>query len=103
MMNSDMVKDILANPKYQELIQKRGRFAWILSIIVLVVYFGFVLIVAFDPKLLAIKLYGVTTLAIPVGVAIIIMSFVLTGIYVKRANSEFDDMVTEIKNSVKKG
>ncbi len=102
-MNSDMVKDILANPKYQELIQKRGRFAWILSIIVLVVYFGFVLIVAFDPKLLAIKLYGVTTLAIPVGVAIIIMSFVLTGIYVKRANSEFDDMVTEIKNSVKKG
>lgn len=102
-MNSDIVKDILANPKYQELIQKRGRFAWILSIIVLVVYFGFVLIVAFDPKLLAIKLYGVTTLAIPVGVAIIIMSFVLTGIYVKRANSEFDDMVTEIKNSVKKG
>jgi uncharacterized membrane protein (DUF485 family) len=102
-MNSDMVKDILANPKYQELIQKRGRFAWILSIIVLIVYFGFVLIVAFDPKLLAIKLYGVTTLAIPVGVAIIIMSFVLTGIYVKRANSEFDDMVTEIKNSIKKG
>ncbi len=102
-MHTDMVKDILANPKYQELVQKRGRFAWILSLIVLVVYFGFVLIVAFDPKLLAIKLYGVTTVAIPVGVAIIIMSFILTGIYVKRANSEFDDMVTEIKNSVKKG
>jgi uncharacterized membrane protein (DUF485 family) len=102
-MNSDMVKDIMANPKYQELVQKRGRFAWILSIIVIVVYYSFVLIVAFDPKLLAIKLYGVTTLAIPVGVAIIIMSFVLTGVYVKRANGEFDDMVAEIKNSVKKG
>lgn len=102
-MHTDMVKDILANPKYQELIQKRGRFAWILSLIVIVVYFGFVLIVAFDPKLLAIKLYGVTTVAIPVGVAIIIMSFILTGVYVRRANSEFDDMVTEIKNSVKKG
>ncbi|MDD5359793.1 MAG: DUF485 domain-containing protein [Sulfurovaceae bacterium] len=102
-MNSDMIKDIMANPKYQELVQKRGRFAWILSLIVIVVYFSFVLIVAFDPKLLAIKLYGVTTLAIPVGVAIIIMSFVLTGVYVKRANSEFDDMVAEIKNSVKKG
>lgn len=102
-MKEDIVKDILANPKYHELIQKRGRFAWILSLIVIVVYFGFVLTVAFDPKLLAIKLYGVTTLAIPVGVAIIIMSFILTGIYVKRANGEFDDMVTEIKNSVKKG
>lgn len=102
-MHTDMAKDILANPKYQELIQKRGRFAWILSLIVIVVYFGFVLIVAFDPKLLAIKLYGVTTVAIPVGVAIIIMSFILTGVYVRRANSEFDDMVTEIKNSVKKG
>lgn len=102
-MHTDMAKDILVNPKYQELIQKRGRFAWILSLIVIVVYFGFVLIVAFDPKLLAIKLYGVTTVAIPVGVAIIIMSFILTGVYVRRANSEFDDMVTEIKNSVKKG
>ena len=42
-----------------------------------------------------------TTVGIPVGIAIIVFAFGLTGIYVKRANSEFDDLTTKIKENVK--
>lgn len=100
-MKQDMVKDILANPKYQELVTKRSKFAWTLSIIILAVYYAFVLVIAFDSSLLGIKVgSGVTTVGIPVGIGIILLSFILTGVYVKRANSEFEDLTNEVKKSI---
>jgi uncharacterized membrane protein (DUF485 family) len=102
-MKQDMVKDILANPKYQELVAKRSKFAWTLSIVILVVYYAFVLVIAFDSSLLGAKLgSGVTTVGIPVGMGIIFLSFILTGVYVKRANSEFEDLTNEVKKSIMK-
>ncbi|MDD5406059.1 MAG: DUF485 domain-containing protein [Sulfurovaceae bacterium] len=102
-MKQDTVKDILANPKYQELVTKRSKFAWTLSIIILVVYYAFVLVIAFDSSLLGIKVgSGVTTVGIPVGIGIILLSFILTGVYVKRANTEFDDLTNEVKKSIMK-
>jgi uncharacterized membrane protein (DUF485 family) len=63
----------------------------------LVIYFGFIFIIAFAPKVLAVPLgAGVTTVGIPVGPFVIIAAFVLTGIYVRRANSEFDTMTRQI-------
>ena len=49
------------------------------------IYYGFILIVAFAPSVLGIPIYGVVTLGIPIGVFIIVAAFVLTGIYVRRA------------------
>ena len=102
-MKKELVEKIKANPDYQELISKRSSFSIKLSIAMLVVYFTFILTIAFNPSALAIPLSAdsVTTIGIPIGMVIIVFAFVLTGIYTKRANSEFDDLTNKIKQSVK--
>ncbi|MBN2823892.1 MAG: DUF485 domain-containing protein [Campylobacterales bacterium] len=102
-MTQEMVEKIKNNPDYQEMVEKRQSFAWKLTIAMLVVYFAFILTIAFSPSMLGIPLSegGVTTVGIPVGIAVIIFAFVLTGIYTKRANSEFDDLANRVKNSIK--
>ncbi len=98
-LTKEAIEHIKHNPKYQMLVQKRSKFAWTLSIIMLVVYYAFILTIAFDPQLLGtpLKQGEVITVGIPVGIAIIIIAFVLTGIYVRRANGEFDDLSRKVK------
>ena len=102
-MNKELVDKIKANPDYQELIKKRSSFSIKLSIAMLVVYFTFILTIAFNPSALGTPLSGdsVTTVGIPVGIAIIIFAFILTGIYTKRANGEFDNLNNKIKQAIK--
>jgi uncharacterized membrane protein (DUF485 family) len=101
-MKQEIVKQIQENPKYQELVHKRSRYAWVLSIAMLIVYYAFILVIAFDPSLLGAKIGdGVMTIGIPIGIFIIVFAFMLTGIYVKKANGEFDELSREIKESVK--
>ena len=100
-MTQNIVEQIKNNPDYQKLVKTRSRFAWTLSIIMLVLYYAFIMVIAFKPELLGMKTgMGVMTIGIPVGIAIIIISFVLTGIYVKRANGEFDTLTQNIKKSI---
>lgn len=100
---SEMIYDrVKINPKYKELVQKRSRFAWQLSFAMLSVYYSFILIIAFYPTLFAAKIgEGVTTWGIPVGIAVIIIAFVLTGIYTQRANGEFDALTQQIKDEAR--
>ena len=101
-MTAEQVKQIQNSAKFRELTSKRSKFAWTLSIVMLVVYYAFILIIAFDPSLLGAKTgSGVMTVGIPVGLVIIISAFVLTGIYVKRANSEFDELTQAIKDEAR--
>jgi uncharacterized membrane protein (DUF485 family) len=103
-MEKSMIEQIKANPKYQELLEKRSSFALKLTIAMLVMYYAFILVIAFDKELLGASLSGgVTTVGIPVGIAIIVISFVLTGIYTNRANGEYDDLTNAIKKDVAKG
>lgn len=101
-MNDLIYQRVVNNPRFRELVQKRSRFAWLLSGITLVLYVAFILLVAFDPQWLGTPLYeGATiTRGIPVGVGLIVISFVLTGIYVIRANSEFDRLTADIIREV---
>ncbi len=101
-MNQDLVRKVTSNPKYHELVSKRSRFGWTLAILMLIIYYGFILLIAYAPKFLAtpISAAGVTTIGIPIGVGVILSAFVLTGIYVARANSEFDRLNNEIKKEV---
>ncbi|PSC04436.1 DUF485 domain-containing protein [Alsobacter soli] len=90
------------NPAYQELVRKRSSFGWTLSATMLIIYFGFILLVGYAPKTLGIPLgTGVMTVGIPVGLVVIISAFVLTGIYVLRANSEYDALVRKIVEDAK--
>ena len=101
-MQQDLVHAIKSNPKYHELVSKRRTFAVILAIVMLVIYYGFILIIAFNKEFLSQPLWegSITTVGIPIALGVIISAFVLTGIYVFRANSEFDRLTNEIKEEV---
>ena len=85
------------NPKFQQLVGKRKSLGWTLSAIMLVVYMGFILLVAYAPKFLGTPLgAGVMTIGVPIGLFVIIAAFILTGIYVSKANAEFDQLTKQI-------
>ena len=95
-MQHDSAATIAANPKYQRLVASRSRFGWTLTAIMMVVYYGYIGLIAFDKELLAKPLgAGVMTVGIPVGLGVILFT-IITGIYVRRANSEFDTLTQEI-------
>lgn len=90
------------DPEFQTLVRSRSRLAWILSSIMMAIYFGFILMIAFAPAHLGKPIgAGVTTVGIPIGIFVILAAFVLTGIYVWRANSSFDAMSQRIAERAK--
>lgn len=91
------IDEIKRDPQFQELVRERTRFGWVLTILTLIIYFGFIVLVAFAPSVLGQPLSdGVTTLGIPLGVGIIVAAFILTGLYVARANSRYDALSEQI-------
>ena len=86
------------NPRYHQLIKERDTLAWTLTVLVLIIYFGFILLVAFAPGFLTqpISATSVIPIGLLMGVGVIVASIVLTGIYVYRANSTFDPLIHEI-------
>lgn len=102
-MKHDLVQHIKKDPNYALLVQKRSRFGWQLSFAMLFIYFGFVLLIAFVPSFLGTPLATgwVTTIGIPLGLGVIMSAFVLTGVYVWRANGEFDELTQKIKDNAK--
>lgn len=96
-MQQDLVTKIVANPKYQRLTKTRSRFGWLLTAIMMIVYYGYIGIIAFDKELFSQRLGdGVMTVGIPVGFGVIVFTILITGFYVRRANTEFDALTEEI-------
>ncbi len=102
-MNDPIVAKIEANPKYHELRRKRNTFGWLLTIIMMVVYYGYIALIAFNKPFLAQPIgAGVTSLGIPIGLFVIVFTIVITGIYVRRANGEYDRLTAEILKEASK-
>ena len=96
-MPADLTARIARDPRYQLLKSRRSRFGWWLTLAMMVVYCGFILLVAFDKPFLATRLgVGVTTIGMPIGLGIILFTVAITAIYVRRANSEFDALTAQI-------
>jgi len=102
-MQDDLIQRVISHPKYQELKAKRSSFGWTLTWAMMIVYYGFIVLVAFDKQFLATKLgAGVMTIGIPIGFGVIVFTVIITAIYVRRANSEYDDLTAEITKAVLK-
>lgn len=100
-MEQSKIEKIKSLPQYHQLVKERSSLAWTLSIAMLVVYYGYILLLAFDPDFFKNIVSGqYISIGFPVGVAIIVFSFLLTGYYVKKANSDFDKLTDEIKKEV---
>ena len=96
-MAASSLEAIQSNPKYQRLVAERSALGRTLSIAMIVIYFGFILLVAFAPGFLGASLTGgVTTVGIVVGVLVILAAFGLTGFYVSRANGAYDLLTQQI-------
>ncbi|QRM18647.1 DUF485 domain-containing protein [Dechloromonas sp. TW-R-39-2] len=83
---------ITANPKFHEFIAMRSKYSIIMAIVSAAAYYGFILLVAYDKEFLAVKMGAGMTMSVgvPIGVGVIAFTILLTWIYVRRANTEFD-------------
>lgn len=100
-MDQHLVQRIESNPHYIQLVRDRTRFGWLLTLAVLLVYYGFILLIAFNKELLSIPLAGgATTSGIPVGLFVIVFTVVATGIYVRHANGRYDELTAAIHREV---
>ena len=96
-MADPVVARIRANPKYAELKSKRNGLGWFLAALMMIVYYGYIALIAFNKEFLGQPMgSGVTTVGVPIGMAVIVFTVVITGIYVRRANGEFDELTKEI-------
>jgi len=97
-MEDQLVQRIKADPDYHRLVSRRSSYGWTLSIVMLIVYYGYILLIAFNRDLLATRIgSGVMTWGIPIGLFVIVFTVAITGIYVHRANGEFDELTARIR------
>ena len=104
MKDEDIVERISKNPKFMQFVRMRNNYATVLSILMIIVYFGYIGLIAFDKSFLAIKIGAgyVTSIGIPMGIGVLVFTIIITAIYVRRANSEFDAIKDEIVREASK-
>lgn len=97
-MTQQVSDNIASDPRFLKFVAKRNNYSIVMTILGALAYYGFILMVAFDPSWMAQKLSpGMTTsIGVPIGVGVIVFTIVLTWVYVRRANGEFDDEAAEI-------
>ena len=96
-MSDPVAERIKSHPKYLELKRERNRFGWLLTALMLFVYYGYIALIAFNKPFLAQPIgNGVTTLGVPLGFGVIVFTIVITGIYVRRANGRYDALTQAI-------
>lgn len=102
-METNLAQRIARDPNYQKLRAKRNRLGWTLTALMMIVYYGFIVLVAFDKSFLAQRIgEGVTTLGIPIGFGVIVFTIIITYYYVQRANAEFDSLTDAIAKAALK-
>lgn len=97
---------LLNDPEFRAMARAKDRISLLLTAITLVIYFGFIFLLAFNQQLgdvIGRKISENITLGMPLGVGVIVSSFVLTGIYVRWANGRYDAMVRAIRDKVAQG
>jgi uncharacterized membrane protein (DUF485 family) len=99
-MSKKSAHEILTDPDFKELYSKRMSIAWTLTVLELVLFYGFVYLVSFNKPFLAQKMGPATTIGIPIAVGTIFLSWIFTGIYVRWANTTYDGLVKKVKDKI---
>lgn len=94
---------LLEDPEFKDLARRKNRFTLQLTAVTLLIYYGFILLIAFKRDLFATKVAGNVTFGIVLGIGVILSCWVLTGIYVRWANRDYDAMVARIQEKAKHG
>ena len=100
-MHDDLVQKIKGDPNYHRLVRVRSSFGWALTGLMMLVYYGYILLIAFNKEFLASKTgAGVMTWGMPIGLFVIVFTVLITGVYVRRANKQYDDLTQAIQARV---
>lgn len=94
--NPERAHEILLDPEFANLSRRKNSLSLTLTAAILLVYFGFVALLAFAPQVLSARI-GAVTLGIPVGIGVILFAWILTGIYVRWANADYDTRVVALR------
>jgi len=93
---------IAADPRYGALVRDRQRFSWTLTAITVIVYSAFISLIAFDKPLMARPIAGGTTsIAVVLGVAMLVGTVAICAVYVRRANGEYDARLADLLTSLR--
>lgn len=101
-MSRKTSRDFLEDPDFRKLSGRKRTVTTILTVCELVLYFGFIALIAFDKPLLSGRLGGgsATTIGIPLAIGVIVCSWVLTGVYVWWANTRYDALVRGVRAKI---
>jgi uncharacterized membrane protein (DUF485 family) len=94
------VRSVLESKEFKALVAKRARVSTVLMILLFLLYYGFILLIGFNKPFLAQKIGESTTLGIPMAVAVIILAWLLTLVYVIWANAIFDPEVERLRGQL---
>lgn len=94
--------EIIQSAEFQALVATKGTVSAILSVIMLAVYFGFILVLAFHKETLGQVIAPGLSVGIPVGLGVILLAWVLTGVYVFWANDKYDGAVSSIRETLRR-
>ena len=94
-------KELLASSEFRHLVARRWRVSLLLTACLFVLYYGYILLIATDKALLSTRVGEVTTLGIPVGAAVIVGAWILTGVYVLWANRAYDSEVARLRDHIR--
>lgn len=95
-----MREKLLNSTEFRAIVKSKNAISIILTFLELLIYFGFILLLAYGKDILNQKIYGPITAGIPIGVGVIVLSWILTGIYVSWANKSYDEKVANIREKL---
>ncbi|MFN8256656.1 MAG: DUF485 domain-containing protein [Bacteroidales bacterium] len=93
--------DLLNSPEFRQMVKQRAVFCLTGAFIISLVYFGFILFIAFQKNLMSLMIGNALTISIPIGIGIILLAWIMTGIYLYWANKKYDIQVENLKKTLK--
>jgi uncharacterized membrane protein (DUF485 family) len=103
-MSTKTIHELLEDPEFKTLARQKDTISMVLTILELIVYFGFIALVAYNKAFLARKIAdgSAITIGIPIAVGAIVISWLLTGVYIYWANTKYDAMVKNVKDRLRR-
>jgi uncharacterized membrane protein (DUF485 family) len=95
------IRQMLDSTEFKRMVSRRWEISIALTIALFVIYYGYILLVAVNKPFMSTKIGEVTTLGIPLGVGVIVLSWILTAVYVVWANSAYDNEVKRLRDKIK--
>ena len=96
-------RDVLDSTEFRGLVWRRWRVSLVLTLLLFILYYGYILLIATNRQVVSRPVYGSTTIGILLAAGVIVGAWVLTAVYVVWANRHYDPAVIELKRRVTAG